>query len=107
MSDTLLKLELDRLRKLAPNLGYGETLDDLEAELSEKEAELWELEDEIDDLRKQIRVMKGNGGPDVHEQLEIVVTLHRQYRVPLPEDIEAAYEKARANGQAQEVQVPA
>ena len=111
MSDTLMRIELERLAKLWPAMAaglgshvYARDAEERIAKLTDRRDELErELEDVEDELGALLNTTGRSDGPpsrsstwqQVDEQIAILETLAAQYRVQLPEHIAEAIEARR------------
>ena len=111
VSDTLMRIELDRLAKLWPAMAAGlgshvrardadERIAKLQERRDELERELEDVEDELGALlnataRSDAPPSRSSTWQQVDEQIAIVETLAAQYRVRLPEHIAEAFEARR------------
>ena len=89
MSETLYKMELDKLRKIAGQQLRVASSDIQRDEIHDK---ILDLEDELADLRDDLyHLEKGLSGKQ-KEQLETFLAVCKQYGHPVPDDVKALNE---------------
>lgn len=86
MSETLRKLEIDKLRKMAETelhqAGGAYTDEDVKEEIRDLEEEIKHLEGVLKSMKEPLAAKK-------RDQLETVLAVCQQYGLPVPDDVQA------------------